>query len=200
VLAIMHQRLMVGMLLFGLIIVAVLLRLTWLGLFGDHAGRQAGPSALLPVRGDIVDREGNPLARTIDSWTVALQPDKIIGDRRVLAANLARLMPERDAAGWLAEIQSGKTFIYLRRRAAPRLVQSLNALGEPASPSAANLTACIRRPTLPPMCSVIRTSTARARRAWSAPSMRSCRTPRAVVSPWSFQSAAGSSRRWSMSF
>jgi cell division protein FtsI (penicillin-binding protein 3) len=49
----------------------------------------------------------------------------------VLAANLARLMPERDAAGWLAEIQSGKTFIYLRRRAAPRLVQSLNALGEP---------------------------------------------------------------------
>jgi cell division protein FtsI (penicillin-binding protein 3) len=131
VLAIMHQRLMVGMLLFGLIIVAVLLRLTWLGLFGDHAGRQAGPSALLPARGDIVDRDGSPLARTIDSWTVALQPDKIIGNRQVLATHLARLMPEKDAAGWMAEMNSGKTFIYLRRRAAPRLVQALNALGEP---------------------------------------------------------------------
>jgi cell division protein FtsI (penicillin-binding protein 3) len=130
-LAIMHQRLMVGMLLFGLVIGAVLLRLTWLGLFGDHAGRQVSSSALLPTRGDIVDREGSPLARTIDSWTVALQPSKVIGNRRALAESLARLMPERDAAGWLAEINSEKSFIYLRRRAAPRLVQALNALGEP---------------------------------------------------------------------
>jgi cell division protein FtsI (penicillin-binding protein 3) len=131
VLAVMHQRLMVGMLLFGLIIGAVLLRLTWLGLFGDHAGRQAEPSTLLPERGDIIDREGKPLARTIDSWTVAVQPGKIIGDRRILAGHLARLMPEKDSAGWLAEINSGRSFIYLRRRAAPRLVQALNALGEP---------------------------------------------------------------------
>jgi cell division protein FtsI (penicillin-binding protein 3) len=130
-LGIMHQRLMVGMLLFGLVIASVLLRLTWLGLFGDHAGRQAGPSSLVPARGDIVDREGAPLARTIDSWTVALQPAKVIGDKRQLAASLARLMPEKNAAGWLAEINSGKSFVYLRRRAAPRLVQALNALGEP---------------------------------------------------------------------
>jgi cell division protein FtsI (penicillin-binding protein 3) len=130
-LAVMHQRLMVGMLLFGLVVGAVLLRLTWLGLFGDHAGRQASVSALLPLRGDIVDRDGSPLARTIDSWTVALQPSKIIGDKQALAASLARLMPERDAAGWLAEINSEKSFIYLRRRAAPRLVQALNGLGEP---------------------------------------------------------------------
>jgi len=130
-LAVMHQRLMVGMLVFALIVGAIVLRLTYLGLFGDHAGRQVGPSALLPERGDIVDREGHPLARTIDSWTVALQPSKVIGDKLALARELARLMPERDAAGWLAEIRSKKSFIYLRRRAAPRLVQALNALGEP---------------------------------------------------------------------
>jgi cell division protein FtsI (penicillin-binding protein 3) len=130
-LGIMHQRLMVGMLLFGLVIAAVLLRLVWLGLFGDHAGRQVNASALLPPRGDIIDREGKPLARTIDSWTVALQPSKVIGDKRALAVSLARLMPERNAAVWLAEINSDKSFIYLRRRAAPRLVQALNALGEP---------------------------------------------------------------------
>ncbi|GAA4011096.1 penicillin-binding protein 2 [Sphingomonas swuensis] len=130
-LAIMHQRLMVGMLVFSLVVGVVLLRLTWLGLFGDHAGRQGGPSTLLPARGDIVDRDGHPLARTIDSWTVALQPSKVIGDKGALAAQLARLMPEKSAAAWLAEINSPKKFIYLRRRAAPRLVQALNALGEP---------------------------------------------------------------------
>jgi cell division protein FtsI (penicillin-binding protein 3) len=85
----------------------------------------------VPSRGDIVDRDGQPLARTIDSWTVALQPSKIIGDKNALSVDLARLMPEKDAAGWLAEINSGKSFVYLRRRAAPRLVQALNGLGEP---------------------------------------------------------------------
>jgi len=130
-LAIMHQRLMVGMLLFGLVVGLIVLRLTYLGVFGDHAGRRGGPSALLPERGDIVDREGHPLARTIDSWTVALQPSKIIGSKPALARELARLMPEHDAAGWLTQLNSDKSFIYLRRRAAPRLVQALNALGEP---------------------------------------------------------------------
>ncbi len=130
-LAIMHQRLMVGMLIFAAVVAAVVLRLVFLGLFGDHAGRQATVSALLPIRGDIVDRDGHPLARTIDSWTVALQPSKIIGNKAALAGELARLMPEKDAAGWLAEINSGKSFVYLRRRAAPRLVSALNALGEP---------------------------------------------------------------------
>ncbi|WP_426265597.1 peptidoglycan D,D-transpeptidase FtsI family protein [Sphingomonas sp. LHG3443-2] len=130
-LGIMHQRLMVGMLIFGAVIGAIVLRLTWLGLFGDHAGRQSIASTNLPSRGDIVDRDGQPLARTIDSWTVALQPSKVIGDKKALAVELSRLMPEKDPAGWLAEINSAKSFIYLRRRAAPRLVQALNALGEP---------------------------------------------------------------------
>lgn len=130
-LAVMHQRLMVGMLVFMGVIGAIFLRLTWLGVFGTHAGAQGGVASLIPARGDIVDRDGQPLARTIDSWTVALQPSKVIGDKRALAENLARLMPEKDAAGWLAEVNSKKSFIYLRRRAAPRLVQALNALGEP---------------------------------------------------------------------
>ena len=130
-LGIMHQRLMVGMLIFAAVVAAIVLRLAFLGLFGDHAGRQTAISALLPLRGDIVDRDGHPLARTIDSWTVALQPAKVIGDKAALAGELARLMPEKNAAGWLAEINSRKSFVYLRRRAAPRLVSALNALGEP---------------------------------------------------------------------
>ena len=131
ILAVMHQRLMFGMLVYAGVIAVVVLRLLWLAAFGDHAGRKASIIALTPERGDIVDREGQPLARTIDAWTIAVHPGKIIGSKLDLARKLAVLMPERDEAGWLAVLRSNKNFVFLRRRAAPALVEAVNALGEP---------------------------------------------------------------------
>jgi cell division protein FtsI (penicillin-binding protein 3) len=119
------------MLLYVGIVAVIVLRLMYLAAFGDHAGRKSGVTALVPERGDIVDREGQPLARTIDAWTIALHPSKVIGDKLELAAKLARLMPERDELAWLQLMRSNKSFIYLRRRAGPRLVEAVNALGEP---------------------------------------------------------------------
>src|SRR5204862_146622 len=66
-LAVMHQRLMFGMLVYAGIIALVALRILYLAAFGDHAGRKEGLTSLIPDRGDIVDRDGEPLARTIDS-------------------------------------------------------------------------------------------------------------------------------------
>jgi cell division protein FtsI (penicillin-binding protein 3) len=40
-------------------------------------------------------------------------------------------MPEKDAASYLAMLRSDRKFYYLRRRAAPGLVDAINALGEP---------------------------------------------------------------------
>jgi len=131
ILAIMHQRLMFGMLVYGGIIAVIVLRLLYLAAFGDHAGRKTLVTALVPPRGDIVDRDGQPLARTIDAWTIALQPSKVIGDKLDLARRLAVLMPEHDEVAWLGMLRSSKSFIYLRRRAAPSLVEKINALGEP---------------------------------------------------------------------
>jgi cell division protein FtsI (penicillin-binding protein 3) len=131
ILAVMHQRLMFGMLVYAGIIAVVVLRLMYLAAFGDHAGRKTSVMALVPERGDIVDRDGKPLARTIDAWTIALHPSKIIGNKLDLSRKLAALMPERDEAAWMELLRSDKTFIYLRRRASPRLVEAVNALGEP---------------------------------------------------------------------
>ena len=41
---------------------------------------RSGITTLIPERGDIVDRDGQPLARTIDAWTIAHPPDE--GHRR----------------------------------------------------------------------------------------------------------------------
>jgi cell division protein FtsI (penicillin-binding protein 3) len=131
ILAVMHQRLMFGMLVYAGIIAVIVLRLMYLAAFGDHAGRKTSVMALVPERGDIVDRDGKPLARTIDAWTIALHPSKIIGNKLDLSRKLATLMPERDEAAWMELLRSDKTFIYLRRRASPRLVEAVNALGEP---------------------------------------------------------------------
>ena len=130
-LAVMHQRLMFGMLVYAGIVALIALRILWLAAFGDHAGRKAGLTTLIPERGDIVDRDGQPLARTIDAWTIAIHPNRVIGDKLALARQLARLMPERSEEQYFAMLRSGKTFFYLQRRASPGLVEAVNAIGEP---------------------------------------------------------------------
>jgi cell division protein FtsI (penicillin-binding protein 3) len=130
-LAVMHQRLMFGMLVYGGIVALVALRILWLAAFGDHAGRKIGLTTLVPERGDIVDRDGQPLARTIDAWIIAVHPNKVIGDKLELARKLSVLMPERTQEQYFALLRSGKSFFYLRRRASPALVEAVNAIGDP---------------------------------------------------------------------
>jgi cell division protein FtsI (penicillin-binding protein 3) len=130
-LALMHQRLMFGMLVYAGIVAIIALRILYLAAFGDHAGAKEELTAYIPDRGDIVDRDGVPLARTIDAWTIAVHPNKVIGDKLALAQKLAQLMPERSEEQYFALLRSGKTFFYLRRRASPELVEAVNAIGEP---------------------------------------------------------------------
>ena len=89
-LAIMHQRLMFGMLVYAGLIALIALRILYLAAFGDHAGRKEGLTAFVPDRGDVLDRDGQPLATTIDAWTISIHPTKVIGDKLELARQLAR--------------------------------------------------------------------------------------------------------------
>jgi cell division protein FtsI (penicillin-binding protein 3) len=130
-LAVMHQRLMFGMLVYAGLVALIALRILWLAAFGDHAGRKEELTVLIPDRGDVLDRDGQPLARTIDAWTIGIHPNKVIGDKLALAQKLAQLMPERTAEQYFALFRSGKSFFYLRRRAPPDLVEAVNAIGEP---------------------------------------------------------------------
>jgi cell division protein FtsI (penicillin-binding protein 3) len=122
---------MFGMLVYAGVIALIVARILYLAAFGDHAGRRTEIGALVPERGDILDRDGQPLARTIDAWTIGLHPGKVIGDKLDLARRLAVLLPERDESSYFAMLTSGKRFFYLRRRASPALVEALNAIGEP---------------------------------------------------------------------
>ena len=131
ILTMMHQRLMFGLLVYAGVVALIVLRILYLAAFGDHAGAKRGVTALVPERGDIIDRDGQPLARTIDAWTIGLWPRKVIGNKLDLARKLAQLMPERDEATYFAMLRSNKSFFYLRRRASPAVVEAVNAIGEP---------------------------------------------------------------------
>ena len=127
-----YHRLMLVMLLFVGVTLVIVGRLAMLQLFTDRSGQAAATDPLLPPRGDIVDRNGVALARTIDAWTIALRPRDVIGDRATLAGQLARLMPEHTPQQYYAMLtDQHRGFIYLARPAAPELVEAVNALGEP---------------------------------------------------------------------
>ncbi|HEX8484134.1 penicillin-binding protein 2 [Sphingomonas sp.] len=127
-----HTRLMMAMLLFAAAVTVVIGRLAMLALFAGPADA-AVRAATLAGRGDIVDRNGSPLARTIDAWTIAVHPRKLIGDPMDIASRLAALMPDRGDQAWFyGQLTKDVSFTYLQRRASPSLVEQVNAIGEPA--------------------------------------------------------------------
>jgi cell division protein FtsI (penicillin-binding protein 3) len=129
--ALTYYRLMLVMLIFVGVTALIVARLAFLQVFTDRSGAAALTDPLLPARGDIVDRNGVALARTIEAWSIGIHPRRVIGDRRQLAQRLNALMPERSAAQYRALLNSRSNYLYLSRRALPELVAAVNAIGEP---------------------------------------------------------------------
>ncbi len=120
---------MMLMLLFVAAVTLVIGRLAWLAIEGKP--ERTTIQGMVP-RGDIVDRNGEPLARTIDAWAIGVHPDRLLGDRSVIAQKLADLMPDIGNQQWFyAQIVKKVPFTYLNRRASPALVEAVNAIGEP---------------------------------------------------------------------
>jgi cell division protein FtsI (penicillin-binding protein 3) len=129
-LALVHFRLMVVMLLILGVVGVIALRLLWISLIAG-TGHNGVVASGLPARGDIVDRNGVPLARTIMAWSIAVQPRKLVNNPLEVAEKLAVVLPEHTAAQYYAMLKSNKTFVYLRRRTTPDVVAAVNAIGEP---------------------------------------------------------------------
>ena len=94
--------------------------------------------ALLPTRGDIVDRNGVPLARAFPAYSLWFNP-KAMGDggpplvksADEVAAALVRIFPGEDQARLAARLSAGEAG-YLKRRILPEEANRVHALGEPA--------------------------------------------------------------------
>ncbi|MDQ2878426.1 MAG: penicillin-binding protein 2 [Pseudomonadota bacterium] len=126
-----HMRLMILMLLLSAGFLLVIGRIALLGILASPASATTVTAGLMQ-RGDIVDRNGDPLARTIAAWTIAVHPRDIIGDKHQIGAQLAQLMPEHDQDYYYTQLTKDVSFTYLDRHASPARVNAVHAIGEPA--------------------------------------------------------------------
>ncbi len=123
---------------FAAVALTALLRIALLGVLEPVTSRQSMADALLPPRGDIVDRNGVALARAFPAYSLWFNP-KAMGDGgpplvkspREVAAALMQIFPGEDLAR-LTAVLSGTEPGYLRRRILPEEANRVHALGEPA--------------------------------------------------------------------
>ncbi|MGH6785961.1 MAG: peptidoglycan D,D-transpeptidase FtsI family protein [Novosphingobium sp.] len=122
---------------FAAVAVLALLRIVWLGTFADATARISLGDALLPPRGEIVDRNGVPLARMFPAVALWFNP-KAMGDGaplvktpREVAQALVRIFPDENADLLAARLAAGEAG-YLRRRILPEEANRIRDLGEPA--------------------------------------------------------------------
>ncbi len=123
-----QQRLMILMLLFMAAFFVVSVRLLYFALF-DTASSRGAATAFVPARADIIDRNGVPLARTIDGYSIRVVPSKLLNKREYLADELHKIFPETPREELLARL-SGSRPTYIRRRALPDQVAAVNAIGD----------------------------------------------------------------------
>ncbi|MGN7932574.1 peptidoglycan D,D-transpeptidase FtsI family protein [Sphingopyxis sp. 22461] len=123
-----QQRLMILMLLFMAAFFVVSVRLLYFALFDTSSSANAA-TAFVPARADIVDRNGVPLARTIDGYSIRVVPSKLLNNRQYLADELHKIFPDTPREELLAKV-SGSRPTYIRRRALPDQVAAVNAIGD----------------------------------------------------------------------
>ena len=124
-----QQRLMMLMLVFMAAFFLISMRLLFFALFDTASGHGKDAAAFIPARADIVDRNGVPLARTIDGYSIRVVPSKLLNNRQYLADELVKIFPDTPRAEFLAKL-SGPRPTYIRRRALPDQVAAVNAIGD----------------------------------------------------------------------
>lgn len=92
--------------------------------------------ALLPPRGEIVDRNGAPLARAFPAYSLWFNPDALgegeaalIKPATQVAAELRAIFPDLDARKVAAQLTAGKG-VYLRKRVLPEEANKVLRIGE----------------------------------------------------------------------
>ncbi len=106
----------------------ILARLLFVAMFDVGAAPRVA-AADLPPRADIVDRNGVPLARTIEVHSVRVAPDRLMNDPRELAVSLNRIFPDTPVATFHRRL-TGRRSAFIRRRATPAQLNAVNGLAE----------------------------------------------------------------------
>ncbi len=122
---------------FTVMAAAALTRIAFLGVFEGSPSREDIAGALLPHRGDVVDRNGVPLARAFPAYSLWFNPaalgngPPLVRTPQQVAHALVLIFPDMDEAELTKRLADGRP-AYLRRRILPEDANKIHLLGEPA--------------------------------------------------------------------
>lgn len=122
-------RLLILSAMFALFVMLIIGRLVSLAMFESTRAFGATSTDYIPARGDILDRTGAPLARTINAYAIWVKPAEILGDKRELSNQLSAIFPDTPATQFYAKLTADRQG-YLRKRALPEEVRRVHDLGE----------------------------------------------------------------------
>jgi cell division protein FtsI (penicillin-binding protein 3) len=130
-----RTRLLVTGALFALVFAVVALRIVEIVAVGgataeSQIGRFRIVTPPVPGHADIVDRNGNVLAATLDSPSLYANPKQIV-DAADAARKLIKVFPDLRAPEVYAKLSSGKSFVWIRRHLTPVEQYDVNQLGIP---------------------------------------------------------------------
>jgi len=130
-----RARLLVTGALFALVFTVVALRVVEIVVVGGGAaesqiGRFRIVTPPVPSHADIVDRNGNVLAATLDSPSLYANPKQIV-DATEATRKLVRVFPDLRAPEVYAKLTSRKSFVWIRRHLTPLEQYDVNQLGIP---------------------------------------------------------------------
>ncbi len=135
---VLNARLRLFLVLIGFALAAALavLRIGYLGFVGASPSQTTLADALLPPRGEITDRNGEPLARTFPAYALWFNPDAmgddgepLVRDPAEVAAKLKEVFPDLDEARTLRILTSDRGG-YIMRRVLPEDANKVFELGE----------------------------------------------------------------------
>ncbi len=87
-------------------------------------------AAIIAQRADITDRNGRVLATNLATNALYAQPPLMI-DKPAAARELARIFPDLDEKKLLAQFESGRKFLWIKRKISPEQQQLVHDIGDP---------------------------------------------------------------------
>jgi cell division protein FtsI (penicillin-binding protein 3) len=125
-----RTRIIIGVLVFGLVLFLLMARLAEVSVLRGPKARPVFAVNEVPSRADIVDRNGEILATTLETYSLYAEPSKVWDPVETTEALLAAL-PDLDPAVVEARLSSNKSFIFIKRNLTPRERQAVFTLGMP---------------------------------------------------------------------
>lgn len=123
-------RIFMGVGVFVLVLFLLIVRLAEVSMFHPPAPFSAMTSNDIKHRADIVDRNGELLATTLETYSLYADPRKVWNAVASTEA-ITSVLPDLDAAIVEERLTSGKSFVWIRRNLTPTERQAVFGLGLP---------------------------------------------------------------------